>query len=182
VYGNQKTKIASLSALVCMLGTTASAQSAMMGSLSPADKAFMMKTSEGNLGEIGAGKLAESNAGSETVRLLGKRYVDNHRANEAKLSMLAAPYGVMLPQHPTAAAVAEAQRLSMLHGRAFDTAFLQAEQQDHMKTIAMFKREIAMGSNSQVVAYATKSLPVLDEHLLLATDDAARMRAVSQMR
>jgi putative membrane protein len=96
--------------------------------------------------------------------------------------MLAAQYGVMLPQHPTAAAVAEAQRLSMLHGRAFDTAFLQAEQQDHMKTIAMFKHEIAMGSNSQVVAYATKSLPVLDEHLLLATDDAARMRAVSQMR
>jgi len=158
---------ASLCAVVGIFCLAAGAQSATMGSLSPADRAFMMKASEGNVGEIAAGKMAENNAGSNTVRLLGKRYVDNHRTNEQHLSMLAAEYGVTLPKHPTEEDLAQARRLNMLHGRAFDAAFLQAEQVDHMKTIAMFKREITGGGNPQVVAYAKKSLPVLDEHLLL---------------
>jgi hypothetical protein len=68
----------------------------------------------------------------------------------------------------------------MLHGRAFETAFLQAEEHDHRKTIAMFKREISEGSNSRVVAYAKRSLPVLEEHLLLAKRDAARMHMTAQ--
>jgi putative membrane protein len=68
----------------------------------------------------------------------------------------------------------------MLQGRTFDTAFLQEEQQDHLKTLALFEREITRGSNPQVVAYAKKSLPFLDEPLLLATDDAGRMRMTSQ--
>jgi putative membrane protein len=174
----------SLSATVCafvgiLCMATAAAPAAEMGSLSPVDRAFMMKASEGNVGEIASGKLAENNAGSTTVRLLGKRYVDNHRTNEEHLSLLAAEYGVTLPKHPTAADLAQAHQLSMLQGRAFDAAFLRGEQQDHIKTIAMFKREIRDGSNPLVVAYAKKSLPVLEEHLLLATDDASRMHVTA---
>jgi putative membrane protein len=177
---HRHTLTVTLGVLVGMLCLTPAARAADMGPLSPADRAFVMKASEGNIGEIAAGKLAENNAGSTTVRLLGKRYVDNHRTNEEQLSMLAARFGVTLPRHPTPAARAQSQQLSMLHGRAFDAAFLQGEQQDHMKTIAMFKREVSDGTSPQVVAYAKKSLPVLEEHLMLATDDAARMHLTAQ--
>jgi putative membrane protein len=180
MHRNRQSLTAGLCSVVGILCLAAGAQSATTGSLSPVDRAFMMKASEGNSGEIAAGKMAENNAGSNTVRLLGKRYVDNHSTNEEHLAMLAAEFGVKLRERPTANDRADGSRLDMLQGRTFDTAFLQEEQQDHLKTIALFEREIARGSNPQVVAYAKKSLPFLDEPLLLATDDAGRMRMTSQ--
>jgi putative membrane protein len=180
MYSIRQSLTASLCAVVGILCMAVDAQSATMMSLSPADRAFMMKASESNIGEIAAGKLAEDDAGSKDVRLLGKRYADNHRTNEERLSVLAAKCGMKLPNHPTLEERIEWSRLNMLHGRRFETAFLQAELDDHRKSIAMFKREIREGSNPLVVAYAKKSLPVLDEHLLLARDDAARMHMTAQ--
>jgi putative membrane protein len=177
---NHQSLIRSLCAVAGIVCMATAAQAVAAESLSRADRTFMMRASEGNIAEIASGKMAENNAGSITVRLLGKRYVDNHQTNEEHLSALAAEYGLTLPRHPTAADTAQAQQLSTLQGGAFDAMFLQSEQKDHMKTIAMFEQEIRNGRDPQVVAYAKKSLPVLEEHLLLATDDASRLHGNAQ--
>ena len=145
-------------------------------SISSADRTFMMKASEANVGEIDAGKLAEKRAVTKSARLLGKRFVDNHTVNEQKLEILAQKVGLALPMHPTANARAQAQALASRPGLAFDKAFVRDEEADHAKVIAAFQHEISGGSDPAVIAYAKASLPVLEEHLILATDDAGRLR------
>lgn len=167
-------------ALIMLAGLPAGAQMSM-NHVSATDRAFMAQASEGNLGEIAAGMLAEQRGRSTTVQMLGKRYVDNHQTNERNLRMLAARLGVDLPMHPSPAGRMEMQQLQGLSGRAFDAAFLRDEMRDHMRTIAAFKQEANGGGSPAVVAYARQSLPVLEEHLDLATDDATHMRGMANM-
>ena len=159
-------------AAMAFMSTPVSAQS--MGMASAADRSFMMKASEANIGEIAAGKLAEQR-GSHSVQLLGKRFVDNHSTNQQQLVMLAQKLHVMLPMHPSADDQMMAAKLKTLHGAAFDSAFLAGEQKGHMKNISAFKAEAASSSSPMIVAYVKSSIPVLEEHLDIATDDANRM-------
>jgi putative membrane protein len=164
-----------------LLASPASAQMTPNGTMSmrsvdSADAAFLMKASEANVGEIAAGRLAERKGSTNAVRLFGKRLADDHGANERKLAMLAQRLGVQLPMHPTAEDRMQMQRLQALSGTDFDQAFLRAEERGHEKNIVAFKRETGNGASPAVVAYARKTLPTLDEHLLIATDDANRLR------
>ena len=91
--------------------------------------------------------------------------------------MLADSFGLNLPMHATAADTMQMQKLAEVSGNAFDTAFLRDEERGHRKTIAAFQQEITRGSNPEVIAYAKASLPVLEEHLDVATDDLSRLMA-----
>jgi putative membrane protein len=150
-------------------------------SVSAADRAFLMNASEANMGEVAAGGLAAQRGVSADTRALGKRYVDNHRSNQRKLVTLAQTLNVSLPMHPSQADMMEMAKLKGLSGGAFDAAFLAMEEQGHMKNIMAFKHEAATSSNPTIVAYAKASLPVLEEHLQIATDDAAKMKRTSSM-
>jgi putative membrane protein len=168
--------LCSAALLVCT-GLPAGAQ--MMHHVSAGDRAFMTTASEANYDEIAAGRLAAAQGRSDTVRTLGQRYADNHRSNEQKLVAVAARLGVTLPMHPSSAGRMQLQQLRGLSGRAFDAAFLRDEMHDHMQAIGAFQEEARSGRSPSVVAYANTSLPVLEEHLQLATDDSGRMRGMA---
>jgi putative membrane protein len=169
--------LCSAALLVCT-GLPAGAQM-MMHHVSAGDRAFMTTASEGNYDEIAAGRLAATKGGSNAVRTLGQRYADNHRTNEQQLAALASRLGVTLPMHPSYAGRMQLQQLKGLSGRAFDAAFLRDEMHDHMQAIGAFQEEARSGRSPSVVAYANTSLPVLEKHLQLATDDSGRMRAMA---
>jgi putative membrane protein len=164
-------------AVVALVAAPAFAQS----SVTAADRAFLMKASQANMGEVASGKLAQQKALSPDTRSLGKRFVDNHSDNQMKLSMLAKKLNVMLPMHPSSDDMMVMAKLKMMSGTSFDSAFLAVEQKDHMKNIAAFKQEAATSKNPWIVAYAKASIPVLEEHLTVATDDAAKMHRMSAM-
>jgi putative membrane protein len=166
---------------ISIAATTGPALAEMLGSarLNAADRSFVMMASEANVGEIASGNLAERKASSSSVQLLGKRFVDNHSTNERKLEALAGNLGVNLPMHATATDKMQMQKLSQLSGTTFDAAFLRDEERGHKNTIAAFQQEVANGSNPEVIAYAKASLPVLEEHLDIATDDMNRLMAAS---
>ena len=143
--------------------------------VSASDRAFLAKASESNVGEVAAGNLAQQRGASADTRALGKRFADNHRANEQKLGVLASRLNVVVPMHPSAEDKMEMAKLKALSGSAFDAAFLSMEQKGHMKNIMAFKQEGAATSNPMIAAYTKASIPVLEEHLLVATDDANKM-------
>jgi putative membrane protein len=168
--------LAALCAIV--VGSASAAQAQMSGGMAPLtgqDKTFAMKASMANEGEISAGRLAMSMGTTSTVRELGKRFIDNHTTNEAMLSSIASKEHLTLPMMPSPMDKMTAAHLKTLSGRAFDMAYLKAQQTGHEKAVALFKQEIANGTNPMLVAYAKKSLPVIEEHLQLATDDAGKM-------
>jgi putative membrane protein len=169
----------SIAALIA-LATPVGAQSSM-GMAGAADRAFMKKASEANTGEIAAGMLAEQRGSTSAVRRLGGRLVVDHRSNQQQLSMLAQRLHVTLPMHPSAMDKMAMQRLELLHGGAFDSAYLSIEEQGHMKNISAFNAEIGSSSSAPVVAYAKASLPVLTAHLALATKDANNMHSMAHL-
>jgi putative membrane protein len=86
------------------------------------------------------------------------------------LKSLASSKNVTLPTEIDAKHKAVADRLSKLSGDAFDRAYMDAMLKDHREDVAAFRTESKSGKDSEVKAWAAKTLPTLEEHLKLAED------------
>jgi putative membrane protein len=144
--------------------------------LSSADREFMMKAAVGGMAEVELGRMAVQKGANSDVKTFGKRMVDDHsRANE-ELKQLASQKGVTLPADLDAKNKETMDRLSKLSGAAFDSAYVSEMVKDHIEDIAEFEKETNEGQNSDVKAWAAKTLPMLREHLQMIRDIEARMR------
>jgi putative membrane protein len=146
--------------------STALAAHAGSGSrLSAQDRAFLVQAHQSNLAEIATGKLAERKATRADVRALGRMFVADHRKLDAELRVVAKKLEVRLPSQPNRQQRAAAAKLERLSGRAFDKAWLDVQIVAHRQAIAAGAKEIAHGTNSDVVRLAKKSAPVIKHHL-----------------
>ena len=132
--------------------------------VSPADQSFMQKAAQGGMAEVQLGKLAEQNAQSPEVKAFGARMVRDHSKANDELKQVAAQQGVTLPSSPDAKDQATEQRLSQLHGAAFDKAYMHDMVQDHRKDVADFKKATS-AKDMQLREWVDKTLPVLESHL-----------------
>jgi putative membrane protein len=61
-------------------------------------------------------------------------------------------------------------KLSSLSGTQFDKEFIRAAVKDHEKAVKAFEKESTKADDADVRAFATKTLPTLQEHLQMARD------------
>jgi putative membrane protein len=153
-------------------GATTAAQT---GEMSSSDRTFMQKAAQGGMAEVELGKLAEENAQSQDVKDFGKRMVDDHSKAGDQLRQVASQQGVTLPSDLSAKDNATKQRLSQLHGDAFDRAYMKDMVTDHRQDIAEFKHESTGGHDPQVKQWATQTIPTLEEHLKMAEQVDAKV-------
>jgi putative membrane protein len=132
--------------------------------VSAADQSFMQKAAQGGMAEVQLGKLAEQNAQSPEVKAFGERMVRDHSKADDQLKQVAAQQGVTLPASPDAKDQATEQRLSQMHGAAFDKAYMHDMVQDHRKDVAEFKQETS-ARDPQLRQWVDKTLPVIESHL-----------------
>lgn len=144
----------------CLLSTAA-------WSASSTDTNFAKKAAQGGMAEVAMGNLAESHAQSADVKAFGQRMVQDHGAANDKLKAAAEEEHIQLPTEPSARDQHTINRLSKLHGEAFDKAYARTMVKDHKKDISEFKKE-AKAANSPVQNFAQATLPTLQEHLQLA--------------
>ncbi len=140
-----------------------------------ADKAFMIKTTQGNLAEVDAAKLALTKSASDSVKAFAQMMIDDHTNAQTELASLAQQQGVQLPDSTDDQHRMFKQRLMQVSGNTFDSAYVAAQVQDHVKTIALFNAEIKNGRDAQTKAYASKLLPKLQMHLQHAQALASNM-------
>jgi putative membrane protein len=134
------------------------------------DQSFVAKAAAGGMAEVELGKLAQDRGTSEQVKSFGKRMVEDHgRAND-DLRSLAKNKNIALPTSLHAKDQALKDRLSKLSGPAFDRAYMTAMLTDHQKDVSEFKREAMGAQDPDVKAFASKTLPTLQDHLKLAQD------------
>ncbi len=168
-----------LSAAILFSGTALFAQTGssdrMTGPGSP-DQAFMMKAAQGGMAEVKLGHLATQNAQNEAVKTFGQRMIDDHSKANNELKGLASQKGVTLPSDIDAKDQATYDRLSGLHGAAFDKAYMRDMVMDHRKDIADFQHEADHGRDPDLKTWAGKTLPILQEHLRLAEDTETKIR------
>ena len=94
--------------------------------------------------------------------------IDDHGKSYKELSEIATQQGITTPKEPSAKKQAETKKFAKLKGNEFDRQFAEHMVADHEKTIKLFKQAAGKARSEEIKAYATKTLPTLEEHLKLA--------------
>lgn len=132
------------------------------------DREFMTKAAHAGIAEVKAGKMALEKSENEDVRQFAQRMIDDHTKASDELKELAKNKGVTLPTEPNEDQKETADELSKLSGDDFDSEYMDAQISDHETVIDFFEDEVDSGSDSDVVAFAKKTLPTLKSHLEMA--------------
>jgi putative membrane protein len=66
--------------------------------------------------------------------------------------------------------------MDTMSGTDFDKAYLAMMVKDHKKDIAAFEKEAKDGEDTDVKAWAEKTLPTLKEHLKMVQDAQSKMK------
>lgn len=156
--------------LVLALATGVHAADKKDARVSKMDRTFITEAAHGGHAEVELGKLAQKNGENAAVKAFGQRMVEDHGKANKELAAIAGDLGVKAPAEPSAKQKADAKRLAKLQGAQFDREYGQLMVKDHEKTIALFEKEAQGGEAEALKAFASKTLPTLQEHLKMARD------------
>jgi putative membrane protein len=132
------------------------------------DRKFIEEAAGGGMFEVQAGQLASTRAQSPDVKSYAGMLVDQHTKANDELTQLANAKGVELPAAPPRAMRREIEQLGRKSGADFDKEFIKTAVKDHKKDIKDFEKASKDLKDPEVKAWATKTLPVLKEHLAQA--------------
>lgn len=127
---------------------------------------FIQDAIRGHQTEMMLGGLASERAASPEVRRYGRELQRDHGAAKQDAIRVARRMGVPNPAGMTAEGRRTWARLKMLHGRAFDRAFLREVAEEHREDIAEYRDQARSGAPT--ARYAERTLPTLREHLRAA--------------
>ncbi len=133
--------------------------------LNAQDQKFMMEAAKGNMMEVHMGHMGQEKGSSAAVKTFSQQLIDDHSKAGDELMALARRKGVTLPPDNSSSM---SSPLSSKTGSEFDSAFAKDMIADHHKDIAMFQKEANSGSDPDVKAWASKSIPTLQSHLDMA--------------
>ena len=134
------------------------------------DEHFVKEAATGGMAEVQLGKLAADKASNADVKKFGQKMADDHGKANDELKTLAQNKNITLPTALDAKAKATVDRLSKLNGEAFDRAYMQEMLKDHRKDVSEFRTQAKSGKDADIKAWASKTLPTLEEHLKMAED------------
>ena len=132
-------------------------------SVSAQDRQFMEETAKGSMLEVHMGHMGVEKAMNPAVKSYSQRLINDHTKANQELTALAKKKGVTLPADDSK--MASSMPIAKKSGADFDKEFAMSMIDDHSKVIAAFEKEIASGSDPDVKAWASKTLPTLREHL-----------------
>ncbi len=141
------------------------------------DREFIMKAAQGGQMEVMMAEMAVSKATNAEVKQFAQRLLDDHSKANEELKTLASNKGLTLPAENASKTQKMKMDMEKQAGANFDRDYMKDMVKDHQKDIAMFEREARDGKDSEVKAWAEKTLPTLREHLQMARDIAGKVGA-----
>ena len=155
-----------LSTAALALAVSMGAQAATPASLSHQDKSFLKDAAEGGNAEVSGSQVALTQSGSADVKTFAQMMVDDHGKAGTELKGLAEQKGVKVSDTPSITKKTEIKMLSERKGSSFDQHYADSiGVKDHQDTIKLFQKEVDKGSDADVKAWASKTLPTLQHHL-----------------
>jgi putative membrane protein len=149
-------------ALAVSLGVQAQAPAKLSGQ----DKSFLKDAAEGGNAEVSGSQLALTQSSNADVKTFAQMMVDDHGKAGTELKGLADQKGVKVSATPTAMEKTEIKILSERKGSSFDQHYADSiGVKDHQDTIKLFQKEADKGTDPDVKAWASKTLPTLQHHL-----------------
>ena len=136
--------------------------------MSSQDHKFVMDAAMGGMMEVELGRWAAQKGASDAVKQFGQRMVDDHSKANQELMTLAASKGMTLPTALDEKHQGHVTKISALTGAEFDRAYAKMMLSDHEKDVKAFERQSSKGADADLKAFATSTLPTLQEHLQMA--------------
>ena len=142
-----------------------------------ADSAFMYKAADAGMMEIELGNYAMKNSQNKDVKNYASMMVADHTKAADELKGLASSENVTLPSALTTEHQEMVASMEKMSPKDFNKHYIDMMVSDHKKVIDAFKNESQNGKDSTIVAFASRTLPVLQKHL-----DSAQVvkQAISQ--
>lgn len=137
------------------------------GPFSQNDRDLIIKVKQAGLWEMPMGELAQTNAESDRVKVVGKQLMLDHMKLDVASNELAAKFGMAIPDMPTPAQQTWMNELQGLKGPEFDRKFadrLRAAHGQVFQFIALVRSETA---NDEIRPYAQISNSVVIKHMTL---------------
>jgi putative membrane protein len=100
---------------------------------------------------------------------------EHSKAND-ELKSVASNKGVTLPKELSGKHKRTFDRLSKLSGAEFDREYMKAMVDDHKEDLRKFKTQAEKGKDPDVKQFASKNVPVLEQHLSLAQQTEQEVR------
>ena len=137
---------------------------------------FLTTAFDSGKAEIAFGLMAADRAESEKVKQFGKRMVKDHQKAGMEMKQLALQEGIDLPAGMTPSQKEHAAMFSQLSGEQFDRAYINHMVIEHVNDVIEFEYSSAQGLKSpRVQQWASRTLPVLKEHLATAKNIASEL-------
>ena len=139
-----------------------------MANMAAQDRNFLMDAAMGGMLEVELGRVATQQGASDAVKQFGQRMVDDHSKANQELMSLAQSKGITLPTEIDEKHKKDMTKLSSLSGAEFDREYGKMMLSDHRKDVSEFEKQSTRGTDADLKAFATKTLPTLQEHLKLS--------------
>jgi putative membrane protein len=155
----------------CQAGTTAQSagQARATPALSPVDSTFINSAGRSGLEEVTFAQLAATKAADPAVRGLGEKIIADLAVVDQQLATLAQSKGMTPPSDMDGRHQLLYQQFQSLNGAAFERAYVDGQMQDLTMAIQAFQTEADSGSDPQVRSFAQQYLPMMLQHLQMAT-------------
>lgn len=135
------------------------------GSSKVDDKKFVKEAALGGMTEVELGKLATQKASSDAVKQFGQKMVDDHTKANDTLKQVASKENISLPDTLDSKHQSRIDKLSKLSGDSFDKAYVKDQLKDHENDVREFQAESQSGTDPNIKAFASTTLPTLQQHL-----------------
>jgi putative membrane protein len=136
--------------------------------LSEKDESFLQKAAGSGQQEVENGKMGEKQGQSGDVKRIGARIVADHTKANKELTQLASQKGLSFDTRGV-----KAQNPG---NAGSDRQYLKLLEMDHKNDIAEFQKEAKSGDDRDVKSWASKTLPMLKEHLAMVQEVEKRIR------
>lgn len=155
--------------------TTTGATGGTSSPVTPTDKEWVTTAGMAGLAEVQMGNLALQNAQHADVKAFAQRMVTDHTKSNEELQQLVSAKGLTLPAQLDGEHKSAVDHLTGLTGAEFDKAYMQHMVADHDKAVAHFTTGSTGAEDADIKGFASKSLPVLQEHAALAKTVAGKV-------
>ncbi len=167
-----------IAAATVALAASMGAHAQSTAKLSGQDKSFLKDAAEGGNAEVEASKVALEKSSNADVKTFAQQMVDDHGKAGTELKGLADQKGVKVSDGPSITKKTEIKVLSERKGSSFDQHYADSiGVKAHQDTIKLFQKEVDKGTDPDVKAWASKTLPALQHHLEMAQSLKAKTDA-----
>jgi putative membrane protein len=134
------------------------------------DRQFAHEAAMINMTEIELGKLAADRGSHARVKEFGNRMVNDHMKVFDELKALAGRKNIALPSELETRQKTLRDKLAGMSGQAFDRAYMEEMVKGHQNALALFQKESTSGADSELKAWAAKTLSGISTHHALAQE------------